>query len=143
MKRAALISITVVALLASRAIADSRGKSTDIALGEATDGTNTISGLVGYLEEVQVLVTDGVSTGSVVVSIQPTDSTVAAYNIATNTVIDEKRWIPRRDATDVSGTDLTGDPPQRYYLSGDTLNFIVTGSVSNKTWRLRVKTSEP
>jgi len=132
----------VVALLASRAIADSRGKSTDIALGEATDGTNTISGLVGYLEEVQVLVTDGVSTGSVVVSIQPTDSTVAAYNIATNTVTDEKRWVPRRDATDVSGADLTSDPPQRYFLSGDTITFVVTGSPTNKTWRCRVKVDD-
>jgi hypothetical protein len=103
--------------------------------------TNTSEKVVGYIEEIQVAVSDGVSTGTVAVTVQPADSTVAAYSIATNSVVDESRWRPRVDGTDDAGTALTSDPPGRYFLIGDTVGFEVSGSPSNVTWKCRIKVS--
>ena len=110
-------------------------------MGAATALTNTTEKVVGYIEEVQVAVSDGVSTGTVFVALQPADSTVAAYNIATNSVVGEARWRPRVDGTDVTGAALPGDPPWRYFAIGDTLVFTVSGSPTNVTWTCGVKIS--
>ena len=113
-----------------------------IVLGTATAGTNSSTRIEGYIEEIQVAVSDGVSTGSVIVAVQPSLSTVAAYNIATNAVSDEKRWHPARDFTDINGAAVTGDEPRRYFLAGDTVKFSVTGSPTNVTWTAYFKTND-
>ena len=132
-----------MAVLACVAYARPKSKNCTIALSSisasATGGTGTIENVYGYLDEVQVVVTDGASTGTVVVSYQPADSTAAAVNIATNSVSDEQLWRPRVDGTDVAAAALTGDPPSRRMLYGETISFVVSGSPTNKTWRCRVK----
>lgn len=135
------VAQTIVAMLVASA-ASAAPMRCDIVLGDASGGTSTVTDATGFLEEILVLCTDGASTGTVSVSIDPTDTTVAEYNIATNVVIDEKRWVPRRDATDIAGAALTSDPPQKYYLAGDAIRLIVTSSATNKAWRLRVKMSD-
>lgn len=114
----------------------------EIATGAKTSGTNTLTDVSGYLEDIQVSVSDGVSTGSVWVAMLRPDSTVAAVNIATNVVTDEKLFRPVVDGTDILGAALTSDPPRRMYLMGETLRCIVQGSPTNKTWRFRVKTTD-
>jgi len=140
MKRIALI--TAMAAMASVVLAKPKLIYIPISLGAATGGTNTSEKVVGYVEEVQMSVSDGAATGLCSVAIQPADSTVAAYNLATNTVSDEKRFYPVRDNTDIAGTALTSDTPGRYFLIGDTVTFTVTGSSTNKTWRCRIKITE-
>ena len=137
MKKASLI--LTAALLSCVVFARPQGERADLIMADATSLTNTITGVVGYLDEVQVCVTDGVSTGTVVVSVQPTDATVAAYNIATNTVTDESIWYPVRDYTTVAGVALTSDQPARYMLYGDIISVVVSGSPTGKTWRCRIK----
>ena len=134
-----LIDILMMVMVAGAVVAGPAAKNANIVLTSGTAGTNTITGAEGYLDEIQVYVTDGVSTGNMVVSIQPTGATVAAYNIATNSVVDSKSWYPSRDFTDITGAAVTGDEPRRRLLVGDTISFVVSGSPTNKTWTCRVK----
>jgi len=114
----------------------------DLALGSLTSKTGTLSQVSGYLEDIQVSVSDGNSTGSVWIAVLRPDSTVAAVNIATNVVTDEKLFRPVVDGTDILGVALTSDPPRRMFLYGETIRMIVQGSPTNKTWRLRLKTTD-
>lgn len=128
-----------LALAACFAIARPESKYCDIATGSGTAGTNTITRVSGYLDEVRVLVTDGASTGTVAVAVQPADSSVSAVSIATNAVAGDDVWYPVRDYTDTAGAALTSDQPARYLLDASTIIFSVSGSPTNKTWRLRVR----
>lgn len=142
MRRMAVM-ILAVGLLAAVAVAGPKRHDLSIAMGAATGGTNITDGVSGYVEEVFVWVSDGVSTGAVTVAVLPRSSvSVASYNIATNSVTDEKRWRPVVERTSVAGVDLTGDEPARPLLVGDGLRFIVTGSPTNVTWRCRVKVDD-
>jgi len=139
--RKTFILLAVVAV-ASVAIAQPRLRKQAITTGALTAGTNTITDVAGYLDEIEVFVSNGTSTGLVTVTIGPTDSTastVAAYNIATNTVTDSKRWRPRLDVTNVGGDDLTGDAPSKVLLIGDTITWVISGSQTSVTWRIRIK----
>lgn len=138
------LMILTLALTACVACAEPRGAMCDIALSTisatATNGTNTIDGVNGWLEEVQILCTDDAAAATVTVSAVPTDSTVAAYTLATASVTADKTFRPRVDGTDTAGSALTSDPPGRFFLLGDQIRFVVTGSdTTNVTWRCRVK----
>jgi hypothetical protein len=111
-------------------------------LGTYTAATGTCANLTGYLDEVQVSVSDGVSTGTVSVTLIKRDAAVAAVVICTNSVSDEKCWRPAVDATDSAGSALSSDPPRRYYLYDETLRMTVRGSPTNKVWTMRAKTTE-
>jgi len=113
-----------------------------VPVGALTSGTNTSVLANGYVEDVQLSVSDGVSTGVCTVAVQAADSSVASYNIATATVTNELIVRPRVDGTSTAGVALTNDPPGRYPLHGDTLTFTVTGSPTNLTWTCRIKTND-
>lgn len=138
MRKLSIIGAAV--LMAACAFAEPNLQVVDITLGALTGGTGTLSNVSGYLEDIQVLCTDGASAGSVFIAVLRPDSTVAAVNIATNTVTDELLFRPVVDGTDILGAALTSDPPRRMYLYGETLRFIVIESPTNKVWRMRVKT---
>ena len=129
-------------VLTMSASAEFRSTAIDISLAGNTAGTNTASDVWGYVEDIYVLATDGSATGKVDLAAVPADSTISAYSIATNTVSNDKLFKPRVDGTDVGGTALTNDPPGRYCLFGETVRFVVRESVTNKTWRCRIKTSD-
>ncbi len=138
--------IGAAVLLAACAIAGpmlQRSVKSAIVMGATTGGTNTITAdLWGYIEELTVTCSDGVSTGAVVVAVQPSDAKATAYNIATNSVVASRLYRPRVDATDISGTALSSDPPVRYCLMGDSISYAVTGSPTNVTWTLTIKLSD-
>jgi hypothetical protein len=138
-----LLTVCACLLVAACAFAEGpAARSLVIALGNSTGGTNTTQAVSGYIEEVQVTCSDVLQTGSVFVAIVPADVTASAINIATNAVVGSKLWRPRVDATSLLGADLTSDPPVRYFVFGDTVQFIVTASTAtNKTWSCRIKTS--
>ena len=143
MKR--LISIlAVLAVAATIAGAAMHERTVNVVLSGngCTGGTNTIATVQGYIESIQVLCTDGASTGAVYVAVVSPEATVAALNIATNAVVASKLWRPRVDATDMLGADLTSDPPVRHFLISETVRMIVTDSPSNKTWRAYIKTND-
>ena len=106
-----------------------------IAMGAATTGTQTVENIRMEIDSVTVSVSDGSSTGAVVVTYAPLDTAMASVNIATNSVTAEKTWRPRVDGTDVAGVALTGDAPGRFLLIGDTASFVVSGSPTGVTWR--------
>lgn len=140
MKRAS--TIAAVLLVACVAFGRPQLKKNTMTMGAATTKTNSFSDVEGYIDEIEVYVTDGVSTGTVTITGQPADSeasTVAAYNIATNAVTDSQRWRPAVDRTDVAAADLTSDPPDRRLLIGDTIKFLVSGSPTGKVWKIRIK----
>jgi len=138
MKKALIIAAALLMVVAV-AVAQPVCETISIVLGTATGGTGTVDEVYGWIQEVQVAASDGVSTGLVTVSISPIDGTVADYNIATNTVTDEDIWLPVRDRTDINGAALTSDEPVPYFLAGDTVQFVVTGSDTGITWRCRLK----
>jgi len=113
-----------------------------LTLGTATGSTGTVANVSGYLEEIQVFVSDGTSTGSVAVAVLTADNSIAAVNIATNNVTGSKIWRPVVDSTSILGADQTSDPPRRWYLVLDKLRLIVTGSPTNLTWTARAKLSD-
>ena len=138
-----LLTVCACLLVAACAFAEGpAARSLVIALGNGTGGTNTTQAISGYIEEVQVACSDAAVTGDVFVAIVPADTSAASIDIATNTVIGSKLWRPRVDATSLLGADLTSDPPVRYFVCGDAVKFIVTGSsATNKTWTCRIKTN--
>jgi len=137
-----LLAITGLVLVCVMALAGGDLQHADAVLTTQTAGTGTLSNVSGYLEDIQVLVTDGVSTGVVSIALLRPDSTVGVSVICTNTVTDEKLFRPCVDFTDAGGTALTSDPPRRWFLWGETVRMIITGSPTNKTWRMRVKTAD-
>jgi len=137
-----LSCVGAVVFMAACAFGGGKSETLDLTLGTATGATGTLSSVSGYLEDIQVSVTDGVSTGNVFIALLRQDATVAAVNIATNTVTDELLFRPVVDGTDILGAALTSDPPRRMYLYNESLRFIVTGSPTNKVWRMRVKTTD-
>ena len=135
-----LIIISGLMVLAVAAFAQPKAPLASVFLGTNTTGTATLTGLNGYIEEVSVVV-GGSDTGSVVVAILPYDG-VDAISIATNAVTGSKLWRPAVDATDITGAALTTDPPRRYLLAGESVRMTVSGSATNKTWKMRVKLSD-
>jgi len=118
---------------------------------EASYGTNGTCLLVvtnneirGYVEEVLMDAPAAGVTGRVAVYVQPPIATMATINIATQAVSADVVIRPRVDATDIAGVALTSDPPQRYYLWGETVYMSVTNiSVSTGiTWTVIIKMSE-
>jgi len=138
-----LLTVCACLLVAACAFAEGpAARSLVIALGNGTGGTNTTQDINGYIEEVQVACSGSTVTGNVFVSIVPADTSAASIDIATNAVVGTKLWRPRVDATSLLGADLTSDPPVRYFVCGDTVKLIVTGSsATNKTWTCRIKTN--
>jgi len=120
-------------------IAEPDTKMVAIVLGNATGGTNTLSGVRGYIEDVYVTCSDGVSTGDVKVAFIPLDGVSAAVDVGTNSVVGVKVFRPSIDRTDVNGAALTSDPPGRYLIDGDSIRLIVTDSPTNKTWKAVIR----
>jgi hypothetical protein len=139
--RKLMFTALAVVLSVCALIAEPDTKLISIVLGSATGGTNTLSGVRGYIEDVYVTCSDGVSTGDVKVAFIPLDGVSAAVEVATNNVAGVQVFKPSVDRTDVKGTALTSDPPARYMVDGDSIRLIVTGSPTNKTWKamLRLK----
>ena len=130
-------ALSVIAVIAAGAacVAEPVSQPIYIATGAGTAGTQTVASVRMEVDAITVSVSDGTSTGAVVVSYSPLDTALASVNLATNSVTDEKTWRPRVDGTDVSGAALTSDAPGRYLLTGDTVSFVVTGSPTGVTWR--------
>lgn len=128
-------------LLACACFADQNPSTREIscAMGAASGKTNTINNLRGYLDEIYVSCSDGISTGSVFLAYIPLDGKTPAVNVATGTVAAAKVWRPRVDTTDISGADLTSDPPARVMLAGESMRLIISGSPTNKTWTATIK----
>lgn len=134
-----LAILVMLATLACVAVAEPTDEPIYLAMGAATAGTQTISNIRGYVDTVYVAVSDGASTGTVLIAIVPLDTNVSAINIATSSVTASKAWYPVIDRTDTAGTALTSDPPSRYSLAGDSLRMIVSGSPTGVTWRATIK----
>jgi len=134
-----LITITGACLVACACFAEPRSKTISIAMGAATAKTQTLENVRGYLDAVHVTVSDGSSTGTVLVAIVPLDTGISAINVATNSVVGTDSWRPVVDATDTKGAALTSDPPGRYPLSGDSVRVIVSGSPTGVTWKTTIK----
>ena len=107
-----------------------------------TSGTNTINNLRGYVDEIHVSVSDGVSTGTVYLAYVPIDGITPAVNIATGVVTAAKVWRPVVDRTDIAGVALTSDPPARVMLAGESLRMIVLGSETSRVWTATIKLDE-
>lgn len=129
-----LCIIIAVAGMACAALAEPNPETSTITLGTSTGGTGTVANAKGYLHEVYVGVSDGVSTGNVAITYQPAISTIAAVNVATNSVTDEKVFRPRQDGTTVAGAANTSDPPERFFFVEETITFVVTGSPTGLVW---------
>ena len=109
-----------------------------VTMGSLTAKTQTLSNISGYLEDVTISVSDGVSTGSVWLALIPENG--SAVNIATNVIVGSKLFRPVVDSTDILGAALSSDPPRRMYLLGETLRIIVGNSPTNKVWNIKIKT---
>jgi hypothetical protein len=114
-----------------------------MAMGAKTGLTNTINNLRGYLDEIQVSCSDGISTGTVALAYVPLDGITPAVNVATGAVAAAKVWRPSLDRTDIAGVDLTSDPPWRVMFAGESLRMIVLGSPTNKAWTATIKLDKP
>jgi len=134
-----LLLTACVGLIACVCSAAPRAYTLKMVLGAATGATNTLTGLSGYIDEIHVSVSDGVSTGTVALAYMPLDGITPAVNIATGVVTAAKVWRPRIDVMDIAGADLTNDPPARVMLAGESVRMIVTGSPTNKTWTATIK----
>ncbi len=133
MRRLTSILLAVGLVVCASALAKPKPKRfTPIALGGQTGGTNTM-GVTGYVKAIYVSVSDGASTGNVVISYAPYVGG-DAINIATNLVTDEKVFRPVVDSTTIAGVDLGSDPPTPYVLAGETVSLVVSGSPTNLTW---------
>ena len=104
---------------------------------KVTDTTTKIYGTIHYIGiDVQ---TTGV-TGDCSVAFSPYLDEMDDVEMATILVVEEKTFRPLVDATDIAGDALTGDPPVRYQLNGETVTFAVTNaSASNTQFRAIVK----
>lgn len=146
LRKGLLVGAAVLASLLYVARAELDVKFIDLALGASSSGSVTFNTVEGYIEEINVLVTDvsdGSITGNVTVAVDPVDSTVSEYTIATNgAVAGSARWRPRVDGTSAAGADLTSDPPGRYPIHGETIKAYIHGSPTATTWRVRIKTSD-
>jgi len=104
-----------------------------------TGTTNTINNLRGYMDEIYISCSDGISTGTVYLAYIPIDGITPAVNVATGSVVAAKLWRPSVDRTDIAGVALTSDPPGRVMLAGESMRMIVLGSPTNKTWTATIK----
>lgn len=106
--------------------------------------TNTLANLSGYVENIQVLASDGYSTGTVSLIALPLDSTGASETLVAATACSNapRMFRPRVDGTTTLGADNTSDPPERFYLFKQTIRMSVYDSNSNLTWWARVKLSD-
>ena len=138
MKKIVLFAVMLFATLCNGAPVDGKLSFTDISLGSLTSKTSTITRVSGYLEDITVSVSDGVSTGSVWIAVVPENG--SAVNIATNVIAGAKLFRPVVDSTDILGAALTSDPPRRMFLLGETLRIIVGNSPTNKVWNIKIKT---
>lgn len=115
-------------------------RTNSVALGASTGKTNTINNVRGFIHEVSVCSSDGISTGNVSLAYIPRDGISAAVNISTGVVANTKLWRPAIDSTDVNGADLTSDPPGRIMLAGESVRLIVTSSSkTNISWHAIIK----
>jgi len=140
-----LLYIACAVLMACACYADQNPDTRTVlvtTITNTTSGTNTINNLRGYVDEIQVSVSDGVSTGTVALAYVPLDGITPAVNVATGEVIAAKVWRPRLDGTDIAGAALTSDPPARVMLAGESLRMIVTGSPTSKVWTATIKLDE-
>ena len=134
-----LLYIACAVLMACACSAEPRAYTLNMVMGAGTGATNTLTGLRGFVEEIQVVVSDVVSTGTVFIAYLPLDVSATAVNIATGSVEAVKIWRPGLDMTDIAGADLTGDPPVRVMLTGESIRMIVADSPTNKTWKATIK----
>lgn len=114
------------------------------AQGKNEGGTNTATAIKGYVEDIMIGATDGFSTGTVQVVATPAPGSGAAYDLISARAVSND-WVifrPRVDATSIAGADLTGDPPTRFFLNGESLAFRVTLATSNKIYRAYIKTND-
>ena len=138
MRRLTLILAAALALTCAAVMADGLDLSRKpLATAAGTAATGTVSDVRGYVEEVFVAVSDGISTGAVTVVVDP--AVGASWNLATNSVIGEKRWRPVVDRTTVAGVALTSDVPVRPLIDGESIIVTVSGSPTNKTWYCIIK----
>jgi hypothetical protein len=135
-----LFAILCVGLMACAAWAEPRQRAIYMAMGSATNGTQTVSRIKGYLDAVYVSVSDGASTGTVSLATVPLDTGVDAITVVSGAVTNNAVFRPRVDGTDTAGAALTSDPPWRYPIAGDSLRFIVTSSPTGVTWRATIIT---
>lgn len=115
----------------------------------ATQGTNLTATIVatnstirGPIEEILIDVPSATGTTGVVSVVSREITTGYILILATNAAATgDLIFRPRVDATDNTGSALTGDPPSRYIIAGEDVIFTVKpiGTSSNVTWRAIVK----
>ena len=137
-----LISIACAGLVACACYADQNPDTRTVlvtTITNTTSGTNTINNLRGYMDEVYVSCSDGISTATVYLAYVPLDGITPAVNVATGVVTAAKLWRTDLDRTDIAGADLTNDPPARPMLAGESMRMIVLGTVTGVTWTATIK----
>lgn len=135
-----LIIMACVGLFAACACsALPRNYTLPVSVGAGTSATSTLSGVFGRIVEIQAFVSDNSSTGNFAVAYLPLDVSMTAINISTGVVSASKAWRPTVDSTDVNGADLTSDEPGWFYIAGETIRLIITGSPTNLTWKATIK----
>jgi len=92
-----------------------------------------------YVDSVYVTCNDGISTSTVGVKFSPKDPISLDVVIATNAVAGKKKFIPRVDGSDNTGTALTSDPPWRYLIDNEQILVSVSGSPTGKIWTVTLK----
>jgi len=105
------------------------------------NGTDTTTRLRGYIEVIDIDMVNAGQTGNVSVVVDPERTTMSDVNIATNPVVTaDQTFRPRFDSTSVGGAALTGDPPNRYLVFGDTVKLVVTNSFpTGSVWKAVIK----
>ena len=139
MRKLLLTACAVFAACACYADQNPDTRTLAVVMGAATSKTNTIHNLRGYMDEVYISCSGGISTSTVHLAYVPLDGITPAANVATGVVAKAKLWRPRLDGTDIAGADLTNDPPARVMFAGESLRMIVTGSPTNLTWTATIK----
>ena len=131
--RKMLISLAVVALAASSAMAGSfEYDRTDIvtitatSTNAATAVVGTFSDLRGEIAEIQIDLATA-TTATVVIATSPEISTMTGETLYTGTAITADATLrPLFDGTDATGSALSSDNPVRKVMCGDSITITVS-----------------
>jgi hypothetical protein len=127
-----LISLAVVALAASSALAGSYEYDREMvtitatSTNAATAVVGTIDNIRGEIAEIQIDLATA-TTATVVVATSPELSTMTGETLYTGTAITADATLrPLFDGTDATGSALTNDDPVRTVMCGDSITITVS-----------------
>jgi len=134
MKRVLTALILIVGLCVESSLAE-----LDVQVLTVTTGTNatalvsaTNTAIRGCIEQIVFDVVGTSSTGDLWVVVDPAyPTTTTNVTLATNASTDaDMLFIPRFDSTDTAGAALTGDPPERWPVVGESVIFNVRNATA-------------